>query len=458
VTDAATQVRRAWPVPAVLAIVAAAALVPSWGSAGPGSGEAFVTLDGTARVERVDGSAVVLEGGANAGGTRPAKTTLHQGDTFDLVTGEADLRLAGSVRMEAASGASLVMGARPDLREGNLLVSAQEPTVVTAGGTRVRLDGSDDEPVAGRLTRTAGLSVGLYRGTARVDTAGTVRALGALRRVDVPALGEVTGVQPIRFRADDAWDRRYLADAITLDARLADLLPGLMRSARRHGGDPQGLAVMLGRVDGMPSGRQLARLVDPDRPLQDVLLGATIASLADGGPYATRWSAALRFRDAGATWGLVAMDRGVSPRAVLDALRDVVASTPLDFGPGSGSGGAAGGNGTSTTEPGSGGAGAGASGSSGPSGTSATGSGDAGDGGGGSGGGGGGTGTTTPTLPPVTVPTTPSLPPVTTTTNPVSGIVGGVTHTVTTLVDTVGKVVKPPPDDPPDCLLGLLCS
>jgi hypothetical protein len=33
---------------------------------------------------------------------------------------------------------------------------------------------------------------------------------------------------------------------------------------------------------------------------------------------------------------------------------------------------------------------------------------------------------------------------------------------VTTLVDglgdTVGKVVKPPPDDGPDCLLGLLCS
>jgi hypothetical protein len=443
-------------VPAVLAVVAAVSLVPSWGSSGPGRGEAFVTVDGTARVERVDGSSLVLEGGTNAGGTRPAKTTLRQGDTFDLVTGEAELRLAGSVRMDAASGASLVMGARPDLREGNLLVRAEEPTVVTAGGTRVRFDGSHVEPVAGRLSRTAGLSVGLYRGAAGVDTAGTVRGLRALRRVDVPALGEITGVQPIRFRADDAWDRRYLADAITLDGRLAELLPGLVRSAQRHGGDAQGLAVLLGRVDGMPSGRQLARLVDPDRPLQDVLLGATIASLADGGSYGARWSAALRFRDAGATWGLVAMDQGVSTEAVLDALRDVVAATPLDFGPAGGNGGAGGGGSTATSGPTGGGAGSGSGGAGGPSGTGAAGSG--GGSAGGDGGGGGGTGTTAPTLPPVTVPTTPTPPPVTTTTDPVGGLVDGVSHTVTTLVDTVGKVVKPPPDDPPDCLLGLLCS
>jgi hypothetical protein len=288
-----------------------------------------------------------------------------------------------------------------------------------------------------------------------VDTAGTIRALHALRRVDVPALGEVTGVQPIRFRADDPWDRRYLAEAITLDGRLAEILPGLMRSASRHGGDAQGLAAMLGRVDGMPSGRQLARLVDPDRPLEDVLLGATIASLADGGPYEARWSAALRFRDAGATWGLVAMDRGVSAEAVLDALRDVVAATPLDFGP---TGNGVGGGGTTpTTGPAGGGSAAGAGGSGGPGGTSGPGGGGGTDGGDG-GGGGGGTGTTTPTLPPVTVPTTPTLPPVTTTTNPVGGLVDGVSHTVTTLVDTVGKVVNPPPDAPPDCLLGLLCS
>jgi hypothetical protein len=444
--------RRAWPVPAVLAIVAAAALVPQWGRAGLGRGEAFVTLDGTARVERVDGSVEVLEGGARAGGVRAAKTTLHRGDALDVVDGQAALRLAGSVRMEAASGTSVVMGARPQLREGDLLVSAQEAVTVSAGGTRVRFDGRQDRPVAGRLARTAGLSVAVYRGAARVDTAGTARALDALRRVDVAAVGEITGIQPMRFRADDPWDRRYLADAIRLDARLAEVLPGLVRSAERHGGDAQGLAVMLGRVDGMPSGRQLARLVDPDRPLEDVLLGATIASLADGGSYADRWSASLRFRDAGATWGLVAMDRGVSSDAVLAALRDVVEATPLDFGP-------------PARTPGEGGPRGSGSGS-GPGGTGAT----AGDGGsssgagGDDGGGGGGTGTgpTTPTLPPVTVPTTPTLPGVTTTTNPVGGLVDGLTHTVTTLVDglgdTVGKVVPPPPEDPPDCLLGLLCS
>ena len=55
------------------------------------------------------------------------------------------------------------MGAQPDLREGNLLVSAEEQAMMTAGGTRVRFDGTGDRPVAGRLSRTAGLSLGLYR-------------------------------------------------------------------------------------------------------------------------------------------------------------------------------------------------------------------------------------------------------------------------------------------------------
>ena len=177
--------RRMWPVPAVLAIVAAAALVPSWGSSGPGRGEAFVTLDGTARVERVDGTAVVLEGGNNAGGTRPAKTTLRQGDTLDVVTGQAELRLAGSVRMEAAAGSSLVMGARPDLREGNLLVQAQEPTVVTAGGTRVRFDGTDDGPVRDACLARRGCP-SASTGAARAWTAPGPSARCALRRVDVP--------------------------------------------------------------------------------------------------------------------------------------------------------------------------------------------------------------------------------------------------------------------------------
>jgi hypothetical protein len=443
--------RRLWPVPAVLAVLAAITLVPGWGSSGPAPGEAFVSVDGSARVERVDGTVDVLVGGA--GGARPARGTLHAGDRFDLVSGRAELELSGSVRMEAASSADLVMGRIPDLRSGDFLVTGDDSTSVSSGGTRVRFEGRGGE-VAGRVTRTSGLSVGLYRGAARVDSAGTTRDLTALRRTDVPALGELTGVQPLRYDPTDAWDRRFLLDAITLDQELAEVLRGLVDSAQRVGGSPADLAQVLGGVEGIAPARELTRLVDPDRPLDDVVLGATISSLGRGGTFADRWRAALRFRDAGATWGLVALDRGVSAKAVLAALDGVVEATPLDFGrsagtsggSGSASGGAAGGGTTPAT---GGGAGAG---SGNPGGGS----------GGGDGGGDGGGGTTTlPQVP--TVPTT--LPPVTVppTTDVVGGILDGVGHTASTVVQGVGDTVHdvvnpPPPDDGPDCLLGVLCG
>ena len=91
------------------------------------------------------------------------------------------------------------------------------------------------------------------------------------------------------------------------------------------------LAALLDPIAGMPSRRELARLVDPDRPAGDVLVGATISGLDRGGSYADRWRAAFRFRDAGATWGLVAMDRGVGPKLVLEALGQVFEAEDLDF-------------------------------------------------------------------------------------------------------------------------------
>ena len=82
--------------------------------------------------------------------------------------------------MEAVAGTGLVMGRTPDLRAGDLLVDRRGPaTVVASGGTRVRLDGSEDRPGRGAGSPAPpGLSVGLYRGTARIDSAGSEATVG----------------------------------------------------------------------------------------------------------------------------------------------------------------------------------------------------------------------------------------------------------------------------------------
>ena len=441
--------RRLWPLPAALAIVAVVALVPDWGRAGPAPGEALVSVDGSARVERADGTVERRVGGGTADG--PAETTLRQGDGFDLVTGRADLQLNGSIRMQARPGTSLVMGRTPELRTGDLLVTGAEPTSVSSGRTRVRLDGSSSRSVAARLARTAGLSVGLYRGTARIDSAGVAATVHRLRRIEVPALGELTEAQPVRYDTTDPWDQRYLVDAISLDQQLTRLLPGFMASAGPDVGRAANLAALLDPIARMPSRRELARLVDPDRPADDVLVGATISGLDRGGSYADRWRAVFRFRDAGATWGLVAMDRGVGPKLVLDALGQVFEAEDLDF---EDQAGVPGDPVIDETEDGTGDSGAGAGGSDGA------------QGGGGSSGGGSDGGPVTPTLPPVptlpptpTVPVTPTLPPVT---DPVGGIVDGLGNTVEDVVDGVGDtvdgVLDPEPDGGPNCLLGVVCT
>ena len=100
-----------------------------WSPIGAGPGRPLarpcVSVDGSARVERADGTVERLVGGGATEG--PAETTLRQGDGFDLVAGRADLELNGSVRMQARAGTSMVMGRTPDLRAGDLLVTGADP-------------------------------------------------------------------------------------------------------------------------------------------------------------------------------------------------------------------------------------------------------------------------------------------------------------------------------------------
>src|SRR5699024_7759557 len=116
------------------------------------------------------------------------------------------------------------MGTTPVLEEGPLLIEAENGASVGVG--------ADGEVVeigrrAGvRIERGTAVEVGVYRGEATITSAGRDREVGALRASDLVAVGETTSVRPLDYRADDEWDRRFLGDAVGLDASIEALAAG----------------------------------------------------------------------------------------------------------------------------------------------------------------------------------------------------------------------------------------
>ncbi|QXC60470.1 hypothetical protein KSP35_19425 [Aquihabitans sp. G128] len=299
-------------------LVAVGAVVIGGSSAsGPAPGEALVTVHGVATVHRADGGTETVTD----------HTRLEPGDRFSIRSGSAELELADDVRFSAVDrsgdvpATELTMARVPTLRSGPLLVVAPHGTTLTSGSGEVRLTGS----AAARVTRTSAVGVEVFRGRATLDTAGRTVAVPTLRAGEIVAAGELSGTRPVAYRASDAWDRRYLGPAISLDRQLTSLLRGM----RADGVDGAALAQKVrARDDGSPSATRLQALLRSRSGALDSAVGVAIVGLAGDGSYVDRWTRAFRFHDAGAPWGLVAMDLGVDPDAVIDALGRAAQTTP----------------------------------------------------------------------------------------------------------------------------------
>ncbi|MCU1356924.1 MAG: hypothetical protein JWM89_2342 [Acidimicrobiales bacterium] len=437
--------------PLVAAMIAAAIVVAfaESGTRGPGVGEAIVTVHGSAFVDRADGTSETVT----------ESTRLHPGDRIDIRRGRAEFELAEGVRFEGlarstrVADTSLEMARVPTLRSGRLLVASPAGTSLHTGIADVRV-----EPAGvARIARSYAVTLGSYRGSAVLSSAGIARSVPALRSVVAAATGEIGRVRPIDQRGD-RWDRRYLADAVSLDSQLAPLARG-MRVGKV---DPRSLlATVRGVLDRSPSAAAVARLVK-GRPNR-LDLGIALAVIGNGTrtTFAERGARALAFRDAGASWGLVAMDVRADPDAVAATMRDALDSKVLSTTDGRTFADQGGLDGIGSGASGSGGAsdasGATADGSSGSDGSGTPGA----DGTGGTGGLPGEPGVTVPggvpgvTTPGVTVPggvpgVTPgvTVPGVTTPAIPAIPIIPPVTTpsipsipVVTTIVDTVGGVL-----------------
>lgn len=326
--------RHRWPAAGVLAVALLAPAACSDDADGPG--EARLEVDGEAVVERAAGSTDVVTG----------RTAVGPGDRIEVVDGRAVLAMSAGTRLELRAGhddaadSVLVVDEVPELEAGDLLVASPEGIEVTAAGTTVSVAGG-----AAKVTRSLGMGVVAYDGDVVVDSAGQTREVPALRALLVPALGNPQPLRPAACRAPavtasacpaydptDAWDRRFLGDAIDLGQRLESIADAYTSSLAPGEGRTPGFfrLILPGLEDEDEFGPEL---LDLDRPPGETLVGAAITDLGERGRFADRWRAVFGFRDEGAEWGLVALDQAVSRTPLLGAVTEAVSASPLAFGP-----------------------------------------------------------------------------------------------------------------------------
>lgn len=308
---------------------------------GPGEGEARLEVDGLAVVERAGGERETVDD----------STVVHQGDRVSIDEGAALMRLSDGTVLElreglvdddgpAAANTALVMGTRPVLEAGDLLVT-------TEGALGLEVDGTDVEVTEGaaRLTRAFGMSVAAYDADVQLDSAGVLAEVPALRQMVVPDLGRPPQrARPVAYDPADRWDRRFLGAAMALGDRLESIATGLTNSLPDGEGRTVGFfrLVLPGLEDESAFDDDLLAPWRDGRP-GDTLIGAAITDLGERGDFADRWDAVFDFHEDGAAWGIVALDQAVRSAPLVGTVEDALgafadasasAAPPPDTAPG----------------------------------------------------------------------------------------------------------------------------
>jgi len=302
---------------------------------GPDQGEARLEVDGEAVVERADGGRDVVTG----------RTDVGPGDRVEVVEGRAVMALAGGTRFELRDGDAddaatvLRMDDVPDLEAGDLLVTTPGRAEVAAADTALEI-----REGAAKVSRSLGMGVVSYDADVRVDSAGQERTVPPLRALLVPALGSPQPLRPAvcqgsstttacpAYDPQDAWDRRYLGDAIELDQRLQSIAEAYTSTLQPGEGRTPGFFKLI--LPGLEDEDDFtAELLDVNRAPGDTLVGAAITDLGRRGDFVERWGAVFGFRDEGAAWGLVALDQAVSRTPLLGTVTEAIGASPLAFAP-----------------------------------------------------------------------------------------------------------------------------
>ncbi len=277
-----------------------------------------------------DGPAIGSEGrftstaGATVTNARGARyeagvaRTLRRGDIVTVADrGGAHIDLPGGASLDIGPRSVVAVDRGPDLRSGEVLMVA--PT----GVQRLRIGDAtlDASNGAARARVDFGLVAETYTGSSILTSGARSLALPALRAVSVPAAGLVPAEpDPIDVRADDEWDRRFLADVIDQREPLEQRARGFRGQLGSTGRTVGLYRRLLPALEQEPDYQQVS--VDRATDAGEALLVASIAQLGRRGSFAERYSGALVFHGDGAPWALVAKDQGVPSLSALVASID----------------------------------------------------------------------------------------------------------------------------------------
>ena len=291
-------------------------------------GEGRLTARGRAAVIALDGRRREVTG----------TVALHTGETVEAVEGTMTIDLPDGSTVEGrpaakASDPTRVKIAHPvELMAGDLLVTSKNGTDVVAAGNVIRLDDGAGTQNAMRVSRSLAVDATVYRGAVAFDSAGQTRAVPALRALEVAALGRPpSGPTPLRIDDSDAWDQRFLGDAIELGHTLDGYSATYSRSlGTANASAPAYYRSLLPSLADEPD-FTAELLASTPHPSGETVVGAAIAALSRRASFTQRWHDVFAFRDAGATWGLVALDQGVATGPLLAEVQNALNNTPFPF-------------------------------------------------------------------------------------------------------------------------------
>jgi hypothetical protein len=236
----------------------------------------------------------------------------------------ASVRLAGpgGAFLLGGDGAAAPLGpGRVALEVGRALAEAGGVLVVESRGVTIRA-----EDGVTRVERELGtLAVGVYAGRAQVELVG--------RRVSVPALREllVTGgipldraPAPLSLSAADPWDRMLLGDVLDFDAELAQFGRGFANTFGAAAREPGFYAAFV-PVGDLGFLRGALGALEPADVLVGLVFSFQLSARAGEVSAVPRFFVELlALREAGATWGLIARERGLDLRALLQAVVEAI--------------------------------------------------------------------------------------------------------------------------------------
>lgn len=309
----------------VIVLVAGITAAATYDKAGIPAGGARLTTTGVATVLRADGTRLDV---------RAASTSLSRGDVVQSVEGTMIIELSDGSTLEGrvgrgeADATKLGITTPVDLQAGELLVASSKGERIDAGGNHLRLEGG-----IARFSRGLAVGVSTYRGVTAIDSAGQDRSVPALRQMDVSVLGRPpANARPLSVDPSDPWDLRYLGAAIDLTRTLGSLSRSFTGSLASTAGQTPGFYQLL--LPGLANEAGFTSALFQRRvgqPQGDTLVGAAISMLGTRGGFEQRWAETFDFFDAGAEWGLVAMDQGVASDALVRAIEGALDRSPLQL-------------------------------------------------------------------------------------------------------------------------------